>query len=90
MLFIFIKKIFERPLKKWGNSLAITIDSTIVKTLNLKEGEILRVTIEKLEYDLVKRIMDDIRLLKSQPQYKDKTNEEILNAMVKQADGEIA
>ena len=90
MITIFIKKVFERPLKKWGNSLAITIDSNVVKTMNLKDSDMLRVTIEKLEYDLIKRIVDDIRLLRSQPHYQKLSDEEILKDMLSKAEGEIA
>ena len=62
----------------------------MVKTMNLKDGDILRVTIEKLEYDLIKRIVDDIRLLRSQPHYQKLSDKDILKDMLSKAEGEIA
>jgi len=40
---------FVKSVKKNGTSLAINIPSEIVKLLNLKEGDFLRVAIEKIK-----------------------------------------
>ena len=53
------------------------------------DGDMLRVTIEKLEYDLIKRIVDDIRLLRTQPHYQKLSDEDILKDMFTKAEGEI-
>ncbi len=90
MITIFIKKVFERPLKKWGNSLAITVDSNVAKTMNLKEGDMLRITVEKLEYDLIKRIIDDVRLLRMQPHYQKLNEKEMLKDILSKTERGIA
>ncbi|RMF54597.1 hypothetical protein D6745_04810 [Candidatus Woesearchaeota archaeon] len=81
---VFIQKTFERSLKRWGNSLAITIDSNTAKSMCLQEGEILRITIEKLVYDMKQKLIDDLRFLKAQPPYKDMKDEEILKELLKE------
>ncbi len=40
---------FVKSIKKNGTSLAINIPAEIVKLLNLKEGDFLRVNIEKIK-----------------------------------------
>jgi len=44
-----MKERFVKSIKKSGTSLAINIPSEIVKLLKLKEGDFLRVEIEKIK-----------------------------------------
>jgi len=44
-----VKEQFVRSVRKSGTSLAINLPSDIVKLLKLKEGDIVRVEIEKIK-----------------------------------------
>ena len=51
----------------------------------LQEGEILRITIEKLVYDMKQKLIDDLRFLKAQPPYKGMKDEDILKELMKES-----
>ena len=46
-----MKETFVRTIRKTGTSLGINIPTEIIKLLNLKEDNIVRITIEKIKGD---------------------------------------
>ncbi len=46
-----MKEEFVRYIRKTGTSLGINIPLEVIKVLNLKENEIVRITIEKIKRD---------------------------------------